>query len=65
MDFASGLIEDARTSISTEKLVDSLTGRLNLVFHSVAVFSMQQTCKIECWLGKLDSLFHGVAGWSV
>ena len=54
MDFASGLIEDARTSISTEKLVDSLTGRLNLVFHSAAVFSIQQKCKIECWLGKLD-----------
>ena len=46
-------------------LVDSLTGRLNLVFHSVAVFSIQQTCKIECWLGKLDSIFHWVAGWCV
>ena len=46
----------------TEMLVDSLTGRLNLIFHSDAVFSIQQKCKIECWLGKLDSIFHGVAG---
>ena len=65
MDCASGMIEDAKNKYFTEMLVDSLTRRLNLVFHSVAVFSIQQTCKIECWLGKLDSLFHGVAGWSV
>ena len=51
--------------VFTEVLVDSLIGILNLVFHSVAVFSIQQTCKIECWFGKLDSIFHGVAGWSV